>query len=204
MTGQRFGRLVVLHRVPAIGQAQWLTRCDCGNERVVRGQPLRSGGTVSCGCWRSERIAAQNTRHGHARRGHTTATYGSWVSMKRRCLDPDDQHWPSYGGRGIAVCPQWMDFSTFHADMGDRPTGMTLNRIDNDGNYEPSNCEWAKPVEQSQNTRLTHVMTKDGRSQSLSAWARDLGLSRRTIQDRLAQGMTDKEALTVAPPAAPG
>lgn len=196
MTGQRHGRLTVVHRIPAKGQARWLCRCDCGQETTVRGSELREGKTLSCGCWRRERVRRASTTHGHAPRGAPTATYRTWTAMQRRCRDTRDVHWPQYGGRGIRVCDRWMDYAAFLADMGERPTGLTLDRIDNDRDYAPDNCRWATGSQQSNNTRLTHLMTHDGRTQSLSAWARELGLTRWQIYSRIEAGASDDEALT--------
>lgn len=166
LAGERFGRLVVLGEAdPALsgGQARrrLRVRCDCGTERVVRLEALRRKvPTRSCGCLQRERTSAIGSRtvhgHGSARRG-LSPTYLSWASMKCRCYQPTCSGFEHYGGRGITVCDRWLDgaqgFVNFLADMGERPDGHTLDRLDNDGNYEPANCRWATRSDQNRNRR---------------------------------------------------
>lgn len=151
--GDRFGRLVVLRRDRNLGrQAAWLCECDCGYVAIVRGTCLRLGRVRSCGCLLREH-PGMKPRHGMT----GTPTWNSWSSMLARCTDPNATGWKHYGGRGIRVCPQWQrgpgGFERFLADMGTRPVGTSLDRIDNEGNYEPSNCRWATPKEQRSNQR---------------------------------------------------
>lgn len=155
LTGQRFSRLVVLaYSHSASNSVWWLCKCDCGREAVACGSMLRSNRQKSCGCLKRERIIAQSTKHGHARRtGQRTRTYNSWREMVKRTTNPRHPRWADWGGRGITVCDAWRDYRQFLADMGERPPNTTLDRIDNDGNYEPGNCRWATPHQQRINRR---------------------------------------------------
>lgn len=147
ITGQHFGRLVVV-RFSHIGEnryAQWICACDCGAEALISGDKLRRGFTSSCGCLRRELAERRNLKHGHARVGSLTPTWHSWHAMMERCYRPTNDSWKHYGGKGIEVCKRWHIFENFLADMGERPLGKTLHRIDSNKNYEPSNCEWRKP-----------------------------------------------------------
>lgn len=150
LEGKRFGRLQVVDKVAPIGAATaYLCLCDCGGRKIVRGASLRKGETTSCGCARSERMAAEKTTHGQ----YASPTYRSWRAMLARCHDKAHRQFKDYGGRGIAVHPSWLIFEAFFSDMGVRPNGTTLDRRDNDGNYEPGNCCWSTRTEQNRNRR---------------------------------------------------
>lgn len=160
LTGKRFTRLTVIKvsGKDAAHKTLWLCACDCGNESIVAAGNLTSGTSKSCGCLKSDRIKETKTIHG---RGTKDPTYGTWYSMRQRCRNPNNHKYKYYGGRGITVCKRWDAFLDFLADMGERPAGRTLDRIDPDGNYEPGNCRWATPREQRLNQRkqlkqLTH------------------------------------------------
>lgn len=153
--GRRFGRLVVEAKAASVrGRAGWRCRCDCGQTLVVCGDDLRGGGTRSCGCLHHESVTHNGllTRHGHAR-GRRTPEYRSWRGMMQRCYDQHCRAYKWYGARGISVCARWHRFEAFLEDMGSRPDGLTLDRIDNDGNYEPGNCRWVTMKEQLRNRR---------------------------------------------------
>lgn len=176
LTGRRFGRLVVLSqdlssRYAMKPQRYWVCLCDCGNQRTIEGGSLKAGHSQSCGCLRKEVVSqrmagVQNGLiHGHAptRTKPQSPTYCSWRAMWVRCTNPNDRYYHLYGGRGIKVCDRWKDFLNFLADLGERPEGCTLDRVNNDLGYEPSNCRWANPTQQTQNRRV--CKSKAGASQ---------------------------------------
>lgn len=149
-TGDRHGRLTVLRRAENVGRhVAWLCICDCGNTTAVQGDHLQAGRTRSCGCLHAEEMSARLHKHGMCR----TATYNSWMAMNDRCKNPNNANYCYYGALGVVVDQRWATFANFLADMGARPAGMTLDRIDPHGNYEPGNCRWADVMTQARNKR---------------------------------------------------
>jgi hypothetical protein len=196
LTGKQFGRLTVL----GIGQSPqiyWKCRCECGEEKVVTGDKLRSGWTQSCGCLQRDRqseVGKKNRRHGYA--SHTRI-YKIWQGMKERCFNTKHNSYPDYGGRGITVCERWMAFTHFLADMGEPPQGTSLDRIDVDGPYCKENCRWATASEQQRNKRNANKLTFDGKTQSIWDWVEELGLDYELVRARLRLGWSIDDALTV-------
>lgn len=158
LTGQRFTRLLVLRpSLPVFMSGKlrpaWKCLCDCGKTAICLGESLRTNHTKSCGCLHLEKNRTNNLLHGHNRVGKRSPEYKSWDAMTQRTSNPNFIDYKNYGGRGIAVCERWRKFENFLADMGARPDGMSLDRINNDGNYEPGNCRWATRMQQRQNAR---------------------------------------------------
>ena len=165
--GKTFGRLTVLSQDVSVGRhTKWLCVCECGTVKSYYTSNLTGGKSTSCGCKSSstlEKIRAGATKHGMSR----TRTYKTWMSMKGRCTNPNYPHYPNYGGRGILVCDRWLEsFENFLKDMGEAPVEMSLDRIDNDGDYSPENCRWATRSEQQNNKRNTQMLTAFGKTQS--------------------------------------
>ena len=153
LVGQRFGRLTVIaFESMSKSGARWNVRCDCGMKRIIRRKHLTGHATQSCGCFRKECARIRAREHiVHGMSG--TLIYQLWSSMKARCTNPRDPGWRRYGGRGITVCRRWRTFDNFLADMGTKPAGKSIDRLNNDGDYEPSNCRWATPKQQANNRR---------------------------------------------------
>ncbi len=154
MVGRRFGRWRVLAfaNLNAQGQAMWLCQCTCGTRRDVWGGNLRNGSSTSCGCTKGEK----KTTHGETVGRVQSIEFRTWASMLSRCYNQSVPAYRHYGGRGIKVCKAWHEFTNFLGDMGRRPPGRSIDRLDNDGNYEPGNCRWATPKQQANNRKRKH------------------------------------------------
>ena len=190
ISGQRFGRLLVVRRVASdkLGKATWMCLCDCGKEQISLGANLRNGNTISCGCSR--------IKHDHAVNGSQNKEYEAWASMVKRCTNPNNRYYHLYGGRGIVVCNRWRQFINFLFDMGIAPNKHdSLERIDNNGPYNKTNCCWTTSRKQARNTRKNRLLTHNGRTQCLSAWSEETGVHRATIVSRIARGWSTKKAL---------
>lgn len=193
MHGRRFGRLTVKSRAVRKGldNAHWLCTCDCGNETEVDGYKLRRGITSSCGCLTKELLTT------HAKTN--SVEYRTWANIKARCYNRKNTHYSNYGGRGISVCDHWRNsFQNFFADMGPRPSPLySVDRINNDGNYEPGNCRWATRTEQANNCRRNIFYTLGGESLTLGQWAKKLNINDGTLRNRVYRyGWSVERALT--------
>lgn len=186
LTGQRFGKLQAIKFVGVKNQKRkWQCLCDCGKLIEVATGSLRSGRALSCGCNRCQ-------THGMTK----SPEYKIWIAMKTRCLKKNCKSYKNYGGRGIGFSESWLNFENFIADMGLRPSpDLTLERINNDGNYEKSNCEWATPKTQARNRRDTRLITYDGETLCLKDWAIKLKIDKGTLWARLKNSST-KDAFT--------
>lgn len=190
--GEVYGRLTVVRRDGVMGKnAMWLCRCSCGNTELKRvaGSNLLGMKTRSCGCTFME---SRPRTHGKS----STRVYSIWRTMKNRCLLATDPYYARYGGRGITVCARWMEFANFYADMGDPPSDEhTLERKDNNGNYEKENCRWATRQEQANNRSTNRLIVVGERAATIAEWAKSTGLPKSTIRERLQRGWSDEEAV---------
>lgn len=176
LTGRKFGTLTVIRRDTDRPGVRWWCRCACGSERSYGGGNLRGGGSTNCGCQRRRTVT-----HGMS----NSREHLSWMHAKRRCFNSRSPQYRHYGGRGITMCDRWAnDFSGFYQDMGACPPGHSLDRIDVNGNYGPSNCRWADQEIQSNNQRRCVYITNNGETLTLAQWARRIGVHYQTIASR--------------------
>lgn len=189
--GDRYGRLTIISEAPNLNQyRKFFVECDCGTGKVVPLASMRSGKTKSCGCLNRENQPMNTLKHGHGSRVKgASVTYITWASMLARCRNPKDRSYRHYGGRGITVCERWYVFENFLQDMGERPAGLSIDRIDNDKGYSPENCRWANAFQQVNNRRNTKRFTYKGKTQGLSEWAREIGIDRKTLESRIKSGI---------------
>lgn len=195
LIGRKFGRLTVVSQLDRDrhGHRHWECKCECGKTITPSGQALKSGNTESCGCLKNEVIGSRRRTHGASKSG----AYRSWCAMKERCYSEKHKNYDLYGGRGITVCDRWLhSFANFLADMGDRPYARaTIERLDTNGNYEPTNCEWATQKEQCRNKRNNHTLTIDGETLTISEWADRAGLDPRVIWSRIDRKWSPEDAV---------
>lgn len=191
LTGQRFGRLLVVSRAEnsSSGHGRWNCICDCSEQNTVLASNLKSGKVISCGCAQVEAI----TRHGQSR----TPEYKAWGHMKERCGNPSTKHFESYGGRGIKVCEEWMDFNKFIEDMGGRPSKIhSIERIDNNKGYSKENCKWATKTEQMNNRRNCRRVVFNSEELTISQLSKKTGIARNTLNRRIVlKGMSPEMAV---------
>jgi hypothetical protein len=190
-TGQRYGRLVAV-RVDPGDPLKWLCRCDCGTTKFVRVTHVRAGRTQSCGCLKLQRSIESHTTHGMV----DAPEYTVWATMFQRCTNPNHDKFATYGGRGISVCERWFFFENFFADMGQRPTPLhSIDRKDNDGNYEPENCRWATQKEQARNRRTSRMLNFQGRDMTLAEVAEISGVNYDLLKKRTKMGWDAERAV---------
>ena len=208
ITGLRFGKLTVKQlterRTPG-GKRLWECLCDCGGTTHAPASDLNSGHTISCGCNASAHMKrvinkriqnGDNIRHGHCTRGFSP-TYQVWRNMINRCELPSDKYYHQYGGRGIRICERWRtSFEAFLEDMGEVPTGFTIERRDRNGHYEPANCKWADRQAQANNRCSNLRLTHDGITLTAAQWAARLGLRPALLYKRIRLGWSDTDVLT--------
>lgn len=200
LTGRKFGRLTAIRRVEKPDGAKtrgpyWECLCDCLALVVVAASCLVGGSTQSCGCLRRElniQKAQRNIRHGMSH----TKIYHVWWSMMQRCYNPNHPSYAHYGGRGIAVCGKWHSLESFYEDMGHPPRGLSIERIDNNGNYCPENCKWGTNEEQNNNRSISHFVEYNGEKLTLSQCSRKFGINKHTLRGRLERGWSAERALT--------
>lgn len=190
LSGKEFGRLKVIERshLGKHGEIYWLCICRCGSYKKVRAYNLTSGLTKSCGCYHKEKVTIHNMTN--------SKTFNSWSSMKNRCNNPNSPDYFKYGERGIKICDKWLNnFNNFLSDMGERPKGTTLDREDNEGDYEPENCRWATTEQQLSNRRNTVRIDYRGSSKTIRELSDISGMKQKIIRDRLYAGWPVEKAL---------
>lgn len=186
ITGQKFGRLTVVSRAPNLintsgkTQSVWNCKCECGETKVSTGNYLRTGRVKSCGCLKPKSSQAIKYKY------HVSPEYNSWKGAKSRVTNKNNKRYPDYGGRGITMSPEWLNsYEAFIADMGPRPPGTSLDRIDNDGLYCAENCHWADKYEQANNRRSTKLYRVRGEERTLGEWSKISGIAEPRIWKRI-------------------
>lgn len=196
--GEKFGRLTIMGEAEKRKHSgNWFRmmkcKCDCGNKKIVRLSHLTAGATMSCGCLCREKIGLINKTHGKS----YTKIFQIWGNMKSRCYNKNNIGYHRYGGRGISVCDSWLKFENFFDDMGDVPKGMTLDRIDNNGNYCKKNCKWSTKEEQANNRRTSRIIEYRNKKYTLTQLANKNNIDVRKLWSRLKAGWDIKRALKV-------
>ena len=198
--GSRFGRLIVTGwaYTSRTGNAMCNCRCDCGREKQVRATSLRKGYVASCGCLGDENRKKSYPKHGACcgvrRGGGRSGAYKSWTAMWQRCTNPN--HFAHERYAPLGVCEKWRSFTSFLDDMGDRPAGTSIDRIDNERGYEPGNCRWATHRQQQRNNQRTRRITANGQTKLLCEWAEETGIRAGTIRERLRAGWSPERAVS--------
>jgi hypothetical protein len=199
-TGQKFGRLLVQSDTGLRangGSVVWRCLCDCGNQKNASGSSLVAMQTQSCGCWFIEVAREKGLKkkiHGMTR----TTEYRTWSCMKSRCYNDQDKKWDRYGGRGIKIQHDWIDsFEAFYRDMGPKPRGMTIDRINTNGDYTKDNCRWATQKTQQNNRTNNKILVVNGEAMTMQLASEKYGISSDKVQQRLKRGWTEMQALSL-------
>lgn len=201
-SGTRFTRLVVTNSNPQLkmcgGSLRYYAecRCDCGKIKWINEKCLRNGGTKSCGCFTRDCTIARSTIHNYSHRNSYVPVYRTWADMIQRCTNPKNNGFQNYGGRGIQIDPDWMQFLNFLKDMGEPEPGMTLERKDVNGNYCKSNCCWIPRAKQNQNKRSNVILTAFGITACMNELSRQFGIANITVWQRIQNGAHPECALT--------
>lgn len=200
LTNQRFGRLLAIRRVESDsrGQSKWVVHCDCGQTRIVHGTNLQQGYSTSCGC--ITRVRLHQNKYNATHQLRHLPEYPIWIGMKRRCRSRSPEVWKYYGGRGISVCQDWQtSFEIFFKDMGPRPSpDHSIDRIDNNGPYSPTNCRWATNKEQKRNCTNSRILEYQGKRQCVAAWADEVGIPISILRHRLSANWAISRLLTTS------
>ena len=200
LIGQKYGKLTILkeENPNSCGKRSVECSCECSNKVVTTINGLRSGNTTSCGCTRKEKNKSRAI-HGHLSKGKQSAEYNSWINMVSRCENKNRSDYSRYGECGIRVCERWRtSFANFLSDMGLKPSPLhSIDRINNQGNYEPENCRWATSEEQNCNKKTNRLLEIRGKSQTISRWAKELNIHPQTLYSRLNRGLTAEEVLNI-------
>lgn len=194
MLGIRFGKLTVIERLENFpnGTAAWNCLCDCGIEKKVAGTKLRAGKQKSCGCSSPKFSKESISTHGMSK----TRVYRIWAGMHSRCRQTKNKKIQRlYLDKGIKVCERWNKFENFYEDMGDPPDGMSIDRINGDKGYEPSNCRWATSKQQANNMSSNRLIEYNNKKMTISLWAKEIGVKPNTLNYRIRRGMPLKDAL---------
>jgi len=193
-TGLRFSCWLVISEAYKIGkQRAWNCLCDCGTSKIIAGHSLKKGDSKSCGCRKGDYISEKIGTHKRSK----SSIYSIWISLRDRCNNSNDPSYQNYGGRGITVCERWdSSFENFLADMGERPKGAQIDRIDNNGDYCPENCRWVNAKSNSRNRRNNNVVTFNGKSMTIAEWSEVTGLPDKTLYYRISKGWSIERALT--------
>lgn len=200
LTGSRFGSLTAVSRAASITDSSgrkrsaWLCECDCGTRKIISTDNLKSGRVKSCGCTMGPLMRRSKGQLGESK----TSLYNVWMQMKYRCTKPNVTHYKEYGGRGIRVCDEWMSsYKSFRdwAMLSGYKEGLTIDRIDNDGNYEPDNCRWVDSVAQANNRRSNRSYTYNGETYTLTQWANKIGINPKALFSRIYAGYSFEDAI---------